>query len=121
MVAGKHLDAGKQGDRAMVDDTNPPERPRVEPEIIPPDRSGRSDRPQSRTQPSWGPYGSTQARGTQRIYVSRIGPFGFAALMLVFAALVAAIFLVIIGAVLIWIPVVAFLVIVAAIYRFFRR
>jgi hypothetical protein len=109
----------------MIDDRNQPEQPRVEPEIIPPDRSARSDRVQSRAQPNsrqpWGPHGFTQARGTQRIYVSRLGPFGFAALMLGFAALVAAVFLVIIGAVLIWIPVVALLVVVAAIYRFFRR
>jgi hypothetical protein len=102
----------------MVDDQPPPERPRLEPEIIPPDRGGR--RSDSR-QPPWQTAWSSQARGTQRIYVTRLGPFGFAMLMLVLALLTAAIFLAIVGAVLIWIPVVALIVVAAAIYRFFRR
>jgi len=106
----------------MVDGPNPPERPRVEPEIIPPDRAGRpSDGRRPAGQPVWGPYGSGQARGGQRIYVTRIGPLGFALLMLVVALLAAVFFIAILGAVLIWIPAVALLLAVAAVYRFLRR
>jgi hypothetical protein len=104
----------------MTDDPVPPEQPRTEPEIIPPGQTGRwSD--QSSWQPARGPFGFGQARGTQRIYVARLGPFGFAVLMLVFALLAVAVILAVIGAFLIWIPVVALLVVVAAVYRFLRR
>jgi|ERR1700723_3857854 hypothetical protein len=102
----------------MVDDQTPPENPRQEPEILPPDRGGRR---LDWTQPPWQTAWSSQARGTHRVYVTRVGPFGFAALMLALALLAVVIFLTIVGAVLIWIPVVALVVIIAAIYRFFRR
>lgn len=97
----------------MTDDATPPERPRREPEIIPPDRS-RS------------PFASerdafTQTRGTHRVYVTRIGPFGFGLLLLTLAALAAAIFIAVLGAVLIWIPILALFVVIAAVFRFFRR
>jgi hypothetical protein len=104
----------------MVDDSDLPERPRVEPEIIPPDHGGRQSG-QSAWRPAWGRYGAGQARATHRIYVMRPGPLSFAALMLAIALIVAVIFVAIIGAVLIWIPVVALLVAVAAVYRFLRR
>jgi hypothetical protein len=102
----------------MTDHQNQPERPRVEPEIIPPDR-----RPQGADwrQPAWRPQAPGDARGTQRIFVTRIGPFGGAMLMLALALLVAVFFLIIAGAVLIWIPLVALLVVVAAVSRFLRR
>jgi hypothetical protein len=110
----------------MVDDQNQPERPRTEPEIIPPDHTGGrgsnspSQQPwQQSWQTSWGQDG---ARRTQRVFVMRPpGPLGFAVLMLVLALIVAAIFVTIIGAFLIWIPVVALFVAVAAVYRFLRR
>jgi hypothetical protein len=93
----------------MAANSNEPERPRSEPEIIPPGRNG-------------GPrHGYTQMHGTQRIYVSRIGPFGFALLMLVVGLLAAILLLALIGAALIWIPVVAVLVIIAAISGILRR
>ncbi len=64
----------------------------------------------------------TATRRTQRVFVMRPpGPLGFAVLMLVLALIVAAIFVTIIGAFLIWIPVVALFVAVAAVYRFLRR
>jgi hypothetical protein len=65
----------------MAKSSNEPERPRAEPEIIPPDRN--------QTRPSgWPPYGfrqsaDTQSAGVHRVYVGRIGPIGFALLMLV--------------------------------------
>ncbi len=96
--------------------SNEPERPRVEPEIIPPNRFGRGDREQSGP-----PYGYSQMRGTHRVYVGRIGPFGFALIMLIAGFLAAVLLLILVGAALIWIPVVAVLVLIAAISGLFRR
>src|SRR6516225_9547956 len=60
------------------------EQPRVEPEIIPPSdvRSRRA--------------GSFD--GTQRVYVARVGPFGFAMVALAIAALAMLLFLLVLGA-----------------------
>jgi hypothetical protein len=102
----------------MTDDQERPERPRAEPEIIPPDRSGRGG---DWSRPPWrgGPFGDT--RGTQRIRVMRLGPFGVALLILAIAAILAIILIAALGFVLIWIPIVAMLVVIAAVFRFFRR
>jgi hypothetical protein len=104
----------------MVDDFDPAERPRAEPEIIPPDQARR--RP---GQPAWPPvsrpYGAWQARETQRVYVVRPGPLGFVIFTLALALIVVLVFLIVIGAFLLWIPVVALLVAVGAVYRFLRR
>jgi hypothetical protein len=94
-----------------------PETPRAEPEIIPPDHSGRQ--PDWRRPPWRDPFGQTG--GTQRIFVTRVGPFGIALLLLGIAAIAAIILIAIVGAVLIWIPVVAVLVVIAAVFRFLRR
>lgn len=101
----------------MTDDRNQPERPRAEPEIIPPDRARQGS---NWRQPAWRPDPSNDTRGTHRIYVTRIGPFGAAVVLLVLALLVAVFFAVFVGALLIWIPVVALLVVIAAVYRFLR-
>jgi hypothetical protein len=95
-----------------------PEQPRLEPEIIPPDRarSGVDWR-----QPAWRPYGPGEAGGSYRVYVGRVGPFGVAMLALALAILAAVIVFAIIGAVLFWIPIVALVVVAAAIFRFLRR
>jgi hypothetical protein len=93
----------------MANKANEPERPRSEPEIIPPGQSG-------------GPrHGYTQTYGAHRVFVARIGPFGFALLMLVVGLLAAILLLALIGAALIWIPVVAVFVIIAAISGLWRR
>jgi len=102
----------------MANHPDEPELPRVEPEIIPPDRSRSNDRGRSWPPP---PHGFTQMRGTHRIYVSRIGPLGFAILMLLVGLLAAVMLLLLIGAALIWIPVVAVLVVIAAISGLLRR
>ena len=117
----KFRHTGRAGEYAMTDHSSEPERPRQEPEIIPPDRArtGHDWR-----QPAWRPQGRSQGwseTGTHRVYVARVGPFGVAMLMLAFAILGAVIFLAVIGAVLLWIPVVALLVVVAAIFRVLRR
>jgi hypothetical protein len=97
--------------------SNEPERPRVEPEIIPPNHFGRQDR-----RANWPPpYGYTQMGSTHRVYIRRIGPFGFALIMLIAGLLTAVLLLILIGAALIWIPVVAVLLIIAAISGVFRR
>lgn len=102
----------------MTDDKDRPERPRAEPEIIPPERSGRgSDWGRS----PWREGAFSQTRGTNRIYVARLGPFGVALLMLAVAAIVAIVLIAVLGAVLIWIPVIAVLVVIAALFRLFRR
>jgi hypothetical protein len=101
----------------MADDRDQPERPRVEPEIIPPDRGGRQS--DWRRSP-WRSSAFTQTYGTQRIYVARLGPFGFALLMLAIAAIVAFIMIALLGFVLIWIPVVAVIVVIAALFRLLR-
>jgi hypothetical protein len=106
----------------MTYSNEPPERPRAEPEIIPPDRSGRKS---DRQQPDWrnSPWHGnvfTGARGTQRIYVTRVGPFGVALLVLAIAAIMAIIMIVTLGLVLIWIPVLAFIVVAAAVFRLLR-
>jgi hypothetical protein len=99
--------------------TNPgdePERPRAEPEIIPPDRSGQSDWRYS----PWRAGGFGGARATQRVYVTRVGPFGIALLLLAIAAIVAIILIAALGAVLIWIPIVAVVIVFGALLRLFR-
>jgi hypothetical protein len=91
-----------------------PERPRHEPEIIPPDRdSGRSS--------AWPPSHGYNQRRSQRIYVTRIGPLGFALLMLIVGLFAGVLLLALIGAALIWIPIAAALLIVAAIAGVLRR
>jgi hypothetical protein len=97
----------------MADDRNRPEQPRVEPEIIPPDRSGR--------QSPWGPYGFTETRGAHRIYITRMGPFGIALLLLAIAAVATIVMIAVLGAVLIWIPIVAIVVIAGALLRLLRK
>jgi hypothetical protein len=105
----------------MANDRDQPELPRVEPEIIPPDRDGRGPgRGADWRRPAWRPYGPNETAGMHRVYVARIGPFGFAMLMLGFAILAAAILLVFSGAILLLLPVVALLIVVGAIVRFLR-
>ena len=103
---------------AMLDDATPPERPRVEPEIIPPERNGRQS---NWRQSPWRADAFTETRGTHRIYIARLGSVGIALLMLVIAAVTAVILIAVLGVVLIWIPVVAVLVVAAALFRLLRR
>jgi hypothetical protein len=107
----------------MADNSDRPERPRAEPEILPPDRGGRPDDGRFGGRgPNWPPppFGYT-ARGTHRVFVGRIGPLGFALLLLAIGLLGALMLFILIGAALIWIPVVAVLLVAAAIGGLFRR
>jgi hypothetical protein len=94
--------------------SNEPERPRVEPEILPPDRSGRAAGGNG-----WPPH--THGAGSQRIFVTRIGPFGFALAMLVVGLFAAVLLLLLIGTALIWLPFVAAILIVGAVAGLLRR
>ena len=82
----------------MANDKDQPELPRVEPEIIPPDRSASGPgRGADWRRAACPPYGQNETAGMHRVYVTRIGPFGFAMLTLVFAILAAAVFLIFAG------------------------
>jgi hypothetical protein len=107
----------------MAQAPDEPERPRFEPEIIPPRRGGGHDDRGPAGGPAWPPppFGFTQAGGTQRFYVRKVGPFGFALLMLVVGLLVALMLLILIGTALLWIPVIAVLAVIAAFSGLFRR
>jgi hypothetical protein len=96
---------------APLVDENPPERPRTEPEIIPPDRDPH--------RPIWRGAEFADTRGTRRVYVTRLGPLGGAVLILAIIAVLLVILLVLLGALLIWIPVVGLLVLVAALSGLF--
>jgi hypothetical protein len=97
----------------MAYDPNRPERPRAEPEIIPPDRNGG--------QGDWRRPPSNPWRGSQRVYVGRIGPFGIVLLLLAVAAIIGILMIAVLGAVLIWIPVLAVAIVLAALFRLFRK
>ena len=83
------------------------EQPRVEPEIIPPSdvRSRRAG-------------GSFD--GTQRVYVARVGPFGFAMVALAIAALAMLLFLLLLGAFVILVPLAGLLLAVIIAVGLFR-
>ena len=84
-------------------------RPRVEPEIIPP---GQPD-PRSRRGPSF------DGRGTQRVYVAQVGPFGFV-VALVVAIILALVFLLVLGAFVVFIPLAGALLAAAVLLSLFR-
>jgi hypothetical protein len=85
-----------------------PKRPRVEPEIIPPGE------PRARWQ------GAFDGRATHRIYVARLGPFGFAMLALAITFLAAVILILLLGAFLIWIPIAGLVLAIAVVTSLLR-
>jgi len=97
----------------MTDDINRPRRPAVEPEIIPPGRAQSFDRPHGRV------YVSSGTR--HRIYVRPLGPIGIALFLCVLGLLAAIFLLALVGAVLIWIPLLAGLFVAGAVLRLWRR
>ena len=96
-----------------------PERPRSEPEIIPPGRGGRRD---GRGY-VW--TATDEHGGTQRIYVAQPGPFAIIAALVIAGLVLAGIVLLLLGLVLFWIPVivlvVAALLLVGYIRYYWRR
>ena len=106
---------GQRNAKRMMQVTMPkePERPRHEPEIIPPDRVRDDDMRRA----TWA-FGN--ARGTHRIYVTRLGPLSVFLLALAAAALSILILVFLVGAFLIWIPIVGLLVAAAILSTFLR-
>jgi hypothetical protein len=90
------------------------ERPHMEPEIIPPDRANGEPGWRQRARP---PYVSTMTEETHRIYFGRLGPLGGGVLMLILGILAIVILFTVLGAVLLWIPIIALLIAAGAVYR----
>jgi hypothetical protein len=93
-----------------------PEQARAEPEIIPPDDRGRR---------VWGDWRtSVDGNRTQRVYVARVGPLGFAFVAFTVSALAVLLFLVVVGAFVVLIPLAGLLLaaaVVASLLRGWRR
>jgi hypothetical protein len=95
------------------------EKPRSEPEIIPPDHAGRrtaQGAPRTRA--------FIDAHGTERIYIARLGPLGLILAILTTGILSAVMLILLFAAFLIWLPLVIFFIAGAIIFgflRYFRR
>ncbi len=98
----------------MAGDRDRPERPRAEVEILPPERIGGEP---AWRQTDWRGYGAS----SHRIYVARLGPLGVILLMVIVGIFAAVILLALVGAVLIWMPIVALVIAAGAVYRLLRR
>ena len=94
----------------MVKDRYPPEQPRAEPEIIPPDKTQSVRRS--------APF--AEMGGVHRVYVTRIGPFGVALLLLALAVFAAVALILFFGALFIWIPILALIAIIGALTGLLR-
>jgi hypothetical protein len=87
------------------------ERPRFEPEIIPPGN-----------QPDAAIWSSKTTHGTHRIYVTRLGPFGISLLAAAIGAVLMLAGVLLLGFFLIWIlPLIVTLIIIAVVSRFARQ
>jgi hypothetical protein len=87
------------------------ERPRSEPEIIPPDNQPYSEILASKT-----------THGPSRIHVTRLGPFGIILLAAAIGAILMLAVVLLLGFFLIWIlPLIVTLIIIAVVIRFARR
>jgi hypothetical protein len=96
------------------------ERPRSEPEIIPPDRAGRrtaKGTPQTRV--------FIDAHDTERVYVAKLGPLGIILAVLATGILAAVMLILLFATFLIWMPLVVFFIVGAIISgllrTYFRR
>jgi len=85
-----------------------PERPRPEPEIIPP---GRSRAEQGSFDSIW--IRVDDEGGTRRVHIARPGPFSIVLALLVIGLVVAVVFLLLAGLVLVWIPIVVIGIVLA--------
>jgi hypothetical protein len=92
------------------------EKPRSEPEIIPPDHAGRRSA-----------HGSSRARifvdthGTERVFIATPGPLGIILVALIAGILSAVLLILLLGAFLIWVPLVVFFVAGAIVSGILRR
>jgi len=60
-------------------------------------------------------------QGTQRVYVTKVGPFGLILIGVIVAAVVAFLLLVVVGTFLLWLPVVALLLAIGLFSGLLRR
>lgn len=94
----------------------PTHRHPTEPEIIPP---GQEPADWQRGRPD--PWASFHVYGTRRVYVRRIGPIGLLLLAALIGTIAALVFVVAVGAFLIWIPVAVLLFVAAVVGGLMRR
>jgi hypothetical protein len=92
------------------------EKPRAEPEIIPPGRDHQRPGPRASQR---GIFVNTHA--THRIYVARLGPFGVLWLAVIFAIVSGVVLFVLLGTFLIVIALVGLLIAVGICANLFRR
>ena len=92
------------------------DKPRSEPEIIPPDRTARGAHRRE---------GFTGAHGSARIHVVRLGPLGTILVVLITAILAAVMLALLLGVLLVWLPLlvlfIAGAIIVAILKTYFGR
>ncbi|MGA7486265.1 MAG: hypothetical protein WBW74_04905 [Xanthobacteraceae bacterium] len=86
------------------------DRPRVEPEIIPP---GHPD-------PRRGARMPADSHHTRRVYVAQVGPFGFAMAALALALVAALVLLLVLGAFVILVPLAGLVLAGAVVFSMFR-
>jgi hypothetical protein len=94
----------------------PMRRQPTEPEIIPPGQEP-ADWRHGRTDP-WAHY---SVHGTQRIFVGRIGPIGILLVAALIGILAALIFVTVVGALFVAVPIIALVLVGAVIGRYLRR
>jgi hypothetical protein len=94
------------GERRM-----PPERPRSEPEILPPDRGGTQAEARI-----W-----TFSGSDRRIYLARPGPFAIVLALLAIGLVAALVLIVLLGLVVLWIPVLVIAIVAAVLGHYWRR
>jgi hypothetical protein len=100
---------------AMSDRPTPPERPKVEPEIIPPGEPG--PRPRGAT---WVWTSSDRGQGRTVRIETRGGPIGLVAALLMLGIGSAVVLALLLGLVLLWIPV-SIAIAAAILWSFLRR
>ncbi|HYW60253.1 MAG TPA: hypothetical protein VE909_06990 [Xanthobacteraceae bacterium] len=88
----------------------------TEPEIIPPGQEPRDWKHERRD-----PWASFDVHGARRIYVRRIGPVGIMLMAALIGTIAALVFVVAVGAFLIWIPVAVLLFVAAIVGGLMRR
>jgi hypothetical protein len=97
----------------------PSHRHPTEPEIIPPGHEP-TDWPRQQPDP-WASFQDVYGTGTRRVYVRRIGPVGILLLAALIGTIAALVFVVMVGAFLIWIPVAVLLFVAAVVGGLMRR
>lgn len=84
----------------MTNQSRPPERPRYEPEIIPP----------GQTHDPMGTRIFIDQNTTEHVFVGKVGPLGLFLMALAIGAVIAVVLVLLLGAFLLWIPVVGLLI-----------